>query len=50
MLFRILIIFFLFSLPAKADQYDSRLETLFNQLLEIEDEDDSYTTFTANCC
>tara|TARA_Y100000590_G_scaffold191872_2_gene218231 strand:- start:1783 stop:2319 length:537 start_codon:yes stop_codon:yes gene_type:complete len=37
-MFRILIIFLLFSFSIKADQYDKRLKNLFDQLLITEDE------------
>jgi len=37
-MFKILIILLFFSLSLKADQYDLRLEELFNQLLIVEDE------------
>ena len=38
-MFRILIIILFYCLPLKADQYDHRLNKLFDQLLETNDED-----------
>jgi len=40
MFIRILIIFLLFYLPVQADQYDIRLEQLFNKLLETDNEEE----------
>ena len=40
MFIRILIILLLYCLPLKADQYDVRLEQLFNLLLEIDKEEE----------
>ena len=40
MIYRILITFLLLSLPIHADQYDSRLKVLFNQLLETNNEEE----------
>ena len=41
-MFKILIIIFIFSFPLKADQYDLRLEELFDQLLNADDEKEIY--------
>ena len=46
-MFRILFIFIIICLPIKADQYDSRLEHLFNQLL-YEDDEKKINTITLN--
>ena len=40
MFIRILIILLLYCLPLKADQYDVRLEQLFNRLLETDKEEE----------